>query len=312
LQAQLLASTEVSQAAHFASDTADLRAERLKVEVGRVFTTTFAMVRDQFGTLIGLWGMFLLFQILLIGLVIGAIGGTAALGGNFEGLDLASTLGFGVGIILLIFVAYFVYLYLYCVQSIAMVQAASPRMRSSFGAALSGGFRSGLSLFGVFLLFFVGYIIFSFVVGIVQLIFSFLGYFGPVLLGLVSFTAFVYLACRFAVIVPVIAVDGERNPIKAIQRAWGLTEGNVLAIFMVVLIIGVLAAMLGGAFVLLAGGFVFATTAGGASTVGVIIAMILLFGMLGGLFAVLGAALISVLHAEVSSSEVEELGKTFE
>ncbi len=283
----------------------------MKVEIGRVFTNSIAIAREQFGPLVGLWGVFLLIQILPIGLIVAAIGGTAALGGNFESLDTPSALGFGIGIILLLFVTYFAYLYLYCVQSAAMAQAASPRTRSGFGEALSGGFRSGLSLFGVFLLFLVGYVIFSFAVGIAQLFVSFLGRFGEGIFGLVSFAAFVYLACRMAVIVPVVAVDGERNPVNAIKRAWELTEGNVLPIFLVVLIVGVSAMMVGGVFVLIASGMIFATAAG-APTAGAIIAMFALFGLFGGAFAVLGAALMSTLHAEVSSSEAEELGKAFE
>ncbi len=284
----------------------------MKVEIGRVFSNTLAMARDQFASLIGLWGIFLLFQILLVGVIFGAIGGTAALGGDFESLDPASALSFGVGIILLMFVVYFLYLYLYCVQSTAMAQAASPRMRASFGEALSGGFRSGLSLFGVFLLFLVGYLIFSFIIGIVQSIVGFLGSFGEFVVTLIVLGALIFFACRFAVIVPVVAVDSERNPIKAIARAWQLTEGNLLPIFLILLIVGVLVIVLGIGFAVVFGGIFFATVSSGAPAIGTILTMILVFGVFGGLFAVLGSALMAVLHAEVSRSEVDDLGKTFE
>ncbi|MEL7217904.1 MAG: glycerophosphoryl diester phosphodiesterase membrane domain-containing protein, partial [Pseudomonadota bacterium] len=201
---------------------------------------------------------------------------------------------------------------LYCVQSTAMALAASSRTLASFGDALSGGFRSGLSLLGVFMLLLVGYFIFTFVIGIAQLILSFLGSFGEGIVGLASFAAFVYAACRFVVIVPVVAVDGERNPVKAIRRSWEITEGHVLPIFVIVLIVGIAAIGLGVVFGLLFGGLFFATAASGAPALSTIAVMILVFGVFGGVFAVLGAALMVVLHSAVSSSEAEELGKTFE
>ncbi len=284
----------------------------MKVEIGRVFSGMFAMVRDQFMPLAGLWGVFLLFQVLLIGLIFGGIGGTALLTGNLNPEDALDVLGLGAGILLVMLVAYFVYLYLYGVQSAAMVQSASPRMRSGFGEALSGGFRCGFSMLGVFLLLFVGYIILSFIVGLLELIFGFLGSFGDFLVSLIAFAALVYLACRLSVIVPVVAVDGERNPISAIRRTWDITNGNLLPIFLIALIVVALVIVMAIVFGVVFGGVFFATAASGAPAFGTFFAMILTFAVFGGAFSIFGSALVAALHAEISSSETEELGRTFE
>jgi hypothetical protein len=60
----------------------------------------------------------------------------------------------------------------------------------------------------------------------------------------------IYLFIKFALTAPVIAIEGERNPIKALARSWKLTKGNsfriVLFLFLLMFTIGILAALVSG------------------------------------------------------------------
>ncbi|MEM7664827.1 MAG: hypothetical protein AAF250_03145 [Pseudomonadota bacterium] len=283
----------------------------MKIEIPRVFANTFGMAREQAAPLLGLWAVFLLIQIAAIGLVFLAVGGAAFAGASFDDPDPLRTLGLGVGAIIAIFALYFGYIFLYCVQSAAMAMSGSPLSRSGFGEALSGGFRSGVALFLAFLLLLVCYIIFSFALELLQQGLFFLGGLGEFLLSGGAFAGLVYFACRFAIITPVIAVDGERNPVSALRRSWALTDGNVLPIFIVLLVVGVATIVIGLVAVMLFGGLFFVSAASAPGMLTIVLAL-LTFVVFGGVAAVLGATLVSSLHAEVSSSEADDLSKTFE
>ena len=100
-------------------------------------------------------------------------------------------------------------------------------------------------------------VIVSMVLSLIQIALSFLGSFGDFVISAVSLVVLIYLACRFVIIVPVIAVDGERNPINAMRRSWALTQANIVQIFIVMLVVAVAAIILGLVAVLLLGGFFF-------------------------------------------------------
>lgn len=72
----------------------------------------------------------------------------------------------------------------------------------------------------------------------------------------------IYAAIKTSLVAPVVAVEGERNPVAALKRSWLLTKGNSLRIgvfyllvgvaFLVVIsvivaVVGIIAALIGGA-----------------------------------------------------------------
>lgn len=65
-----------------------------------------------------------------------------------------------------------------------------------------------------------------------------------------SLVALVYVMVRISLVAPVVMVDGERNPVAALKRSWGLTRGNAgrLLLFYALLLIGF------GIVILLVGG----------------------------------------------------------
>ena len=74
-----------------------------------------------------------------------------------------------------------------------------------------------------------------------------------VLLGVVIFVLFVFVNIRILLTGPIIAIEGEMNPIAALRRSWHLVKGNTKRVFAYVLLIGIAIAV-----VSLVIGFVFA------------------------------------------------------
>lgn len=56
-----------------------------------------------------------------------------------------------------------------------------------------------------------------------------------------------YIACRFILVPAVIVDQGERNPVEALRRSWGLTQNNGFSILLFVLIIAIVGTIAIGA-----------------------------------------------------------------
>lgn len=49
--------------------------------------------------------------------------------------------------------------------------------------------------------------------------------------GVIGFVATCYIFTKLSLAAPVIAIDGERNPVRALARSWTLTKGNSIRLF---------------------------------------------------------------------------------
>ena len=122
------------------------------MDIGRVFSTSFAMFRQRFWLLLGMWLVFLVIQFAAaIAIFVGVIGmglaGAAGLAGGLE--DPAAFTGLGIGMIAAIVVFYAGYIVILLAQQAAMVTIASPLEEPSFGGAMVRGFRSALPFFAL-------------------------------------------------------------------------------------------------------------------------------------------------------------------
>lgn len=75
-----------------------------------------------------------------------------------------------------------------------------------------------------------------------------------VLALLVALVLIVHIMIRLSLVAPVIAIEGDRNPISALARSWKLTGGNtlriVLFIALLLLVIGIISALVAGVLLL--------------------------------------------------------------
>ncbi len=277
----------------------------MNLSIGSVLSRMMDMVRQRLGALVGLAVVYFVLQIILSVVFAGAISAsmmTMGMGGASP-MDA----GFGIGVILGGLVFYVTFLLLYFAQSVAMTHHASPILTPDFGQSFMVGLKSLPTLLGLTLLMIVAYIAFAIVAGIAAVPFAMMGEAGSQLFAVLLLIASLYLACRLALAIPVIAVDEVKNPITAIKRSWVLTRGNALKIFLaflvftIILIVALFAlfAAFGGSMVALTDPVSGMSALGG----GLVVGMILVFMLLMIVVYVVMTAFMASLHASLAGPE---------
>lgn len=289
------------------------------IDIGRVFGTSWAMLRQRFWLLLGMWAVFFAIQMvgsMVLGIIM-AVAGTAGAAGLGAGLDDPSAVtGMGIGLIIFMVLFYGAYMVLVLAQQAAMVTLASPLEEPTFGAAMSRGFKSALPFFAIAVLLMVAY----FVIGglavalaaAVGLADGASGAVVGVLLLLLALPLFIYLGCRMAVLIPVVAVDQVFNPIEALRRSWAVTRGRVLGILLSMLAFGVASVViLGLPFALIFGAIFSSDGEPGAAAAGAAILGFLVFIPLVIVYTLFATTYIASLHSEVTGGGAEALEEVF-
>lgn len=287
------------------------------MEVGRVFSSSFAMLRQRFWPLVGMWAVFSVIQIaamfaLILGIAGMGLAGSAGLSAGID--DPAALAGLGIGMIVFMVGFYAAYIVLILAQQAALVTLASPLEEPSFGGALSRGFKSALPFLAITVLLLLGYIAvlvaLSVVTGGAALAGDTAGGLVAGVFALLFLPVLIYLGCRFSVLVPVVAVDQVFNPITAIRRTWSVTGGKVLKIFLALL--GFIA--ISGAIIALPVVFMFGTLDASGSDSAASLALLIIFPLFFVLFVVytiFASAFSAALHAVVTGGGAERLEEVF-
>ncbi len=289
------------------------------MDIGRVFSISFAMFRQRFWLLLGMWLVFLVIQFtaaiaLLVGVMVLGLAGAAGFAAGLD--DPAALTGLGIGMIAAIVVFYAGYIVILLAQQAAMVTIASPLEEPSFGGAMVRGFRSALPFFALaVLLLLLGY--FALALGVVVLlgVSDAVGGSGggalAAILPLLSLPVIIYLACRFAVLIPVVAVDQVFNPITALRRSWSVTRGKALAILLALIAFVVVSLVaLGLPVALLFAATDAAEGGSGAGTVLAIIGGLLIIPVLIA-YTLFASAFTASLHSEVTGGGSDRLEEVF-
>lgn len=277
------------------------------MNVGQVISRTFGVIKERFGLLLGVYGVFFAVQLGLFA-VLGIGMGASVMGGLSQGS--MSTLGGGmIAVIVVVYLAYFL---VFFAQFAAMSAAASPLQRIGFGEAVNAGLRSAPTLFGVFILFMIGYFAFAIAFGIVAGLLSMAGSAGAAIAAILVFFAAMYLMCRISLVNAIAAVDRIGNPITVLARSWTITKGQVLPIFAVLLLFGLAAMLLMGIlFAPFYASLTASMTSGQApnfASFGVFsIAMMIVSVVI----VIAFAALFSVIHGEISDGSGEKMSEVF-
>ena len=275
--------------------------------VSQILAKTAAMVKERFGSLLGLWAAFFGFQIILfliLGLAVGASAASSFASGNPEAL--------GAGMIVTMIVFYLIYVLVYFAQSGALNTMASPLHRPTFGEAINAGARSAPTMLAVVVIFLVAYFLAALVIGLVAAALAALGTAATVLVAVLIVPAAVYLICRLSLVGAVVPIERIGNPITAIKRTWSLTRSHALTIFLVLLVCVVVAVLLFGAvFYPFYSSLTASATSGeppnfaglGFFFVGILVVSIL--------FSILFSALFASMHAELAGSTGEDMSEVF-
>ncbi|WP_285713118.1 hypothetical protein [Erythrobacter oryzae] len=289
------------------------------IDIGRVFATSWAMFRQRFWLLLGMFAVFFAIQIVgsfVLGIVMALMGAAGAVGIGAGLDDPAALTGMSIVFFLVMILFYGAYAVLALVQQAAMVTIASPLEEPSFGTAMVRGFKSVLPFIVISLILGAGYLalgaaVFA-VAGVAGLGGGTAGGIVGIVLILLFMPVIIYLACRFSVLIGVVAVDQVFNPIAAIRRSWAVTEGRVLGIFLATLVFVVLSlVIIGLPFLLIFGSLLGSDGDPGAAAVGAILLGFLVFVPLMVLYAMFAAAYGAALHSELTGGGAERLEEVF-
>jgi hypothetical protein len=294
-------------------------------DIRQVFSNAWTALKDRWLLMIGMWaiffGLMMIYYFVFGGVLGGAMLATGAMaGGAMGGSDPTALLGsLGVGFILMTMLFLFGYMVIALGQQAGMIAIATPVERVNFGDAMMRGLKGGLTLLGVIVLMVLLGVVFALIAALIIVILQFMGDMGAVIGILLLAPIAIYLALRFAVLVPVIVVEKVFNPITAMGRAWQVTSGKVLGILIVYVVVTVLAVVIFFVpFVLLVGSPL-ALASGGADPmgaaaagIGAIFGAIVLIFFLSIAYALFTTALSAALHAQISDAHTVDLGKTFE
>jgi len=279
--------------------------------VGDIISDTFARMRERFWGLLGLWFVFLAIMLVAMAVFFMTVGGSMfAFAGAMEpGGGMGA--GLTAGVVLMAIAFYVVYLLIAVAQYAAMNAMASPITNASFGDALGVGFRSSPTLLLVMVLFVIAYFVFALVAGMVFALLAQMGTAGSIIGGVLLLAAILYLACRLAIVFPIVPVDGVRNPITAIARSWSLTRGHGLAIFLAFVVFAIIAGVLIAIVFVPSMGSLAALEGGDVSAIGGAMAFMFVgFIVVSVLIAMAYSAMLSSIHARLTGEH--RVAETFE
>jgi hypothetical protein len=137
------------------------------------------------------------------------------------------------------------------------------------------------------------------------------------LTGIVALAALVTAAClgfvlyclvRLALVMPVIAVEGQRNPVMALRRGWVLSRGNAARILLVVVLLFVVYMVISVALTAV-GGLAFAFALGEKAGE---IATAVLTAAASAVFTLYVIALLAMIHQQLAGTSSEAIAATFD
>lgn len=178
--------------------------------------------------------------------------------------------------------------------TLAMLTLFTDRTRPTVGEAIRQGAAGLLPYFGAQILLGFG---FGVVGGLLLAIAAATGAKALVAVAVIAVIAgLIYLALRSALVSPVIAVEGERNPVAALRRSWALTNGNAGRILLFLALVGiaflvvmmVLMGIVGVVLALVAG-------AGAAKIAGTVVS-----SALGAVMTVYFVAILAAVHRQLA------------
>lgn len=272
------------------------------------------MLKERIGPLLGIVAVFYGLQIILfvmLGIILGASMVSVLTAANLQSGGMGAL---GAGSVAAIVVFYLVLFWVGMAQYCSLSSMSSPLRKPAFGEALKTGFNSSLTCLGILILMLVPYIAFVIVFAIVGgILVAVAGIVGGVITGILAVGALLFFASRLSIILPVIAVDGIRNPVRAIARSWSLTSGHAFKIFLLSMVFFVVVFILFGlSFAPVFGAIQSSAITGSAPNLGGLGFAFLALTVVGVLVVILTSVFQATIHAELVGHVSPDLAATFE
>jgi hypothetical protein len=285
----------------------------MQFDMNRTWSQAVALVRANFQLLAVIAGVFLLLPTLALYLLNPDLMQFMALSADPAKAEAAMDamlprlLGYG-----LIVVA------LQLVGQMAMV-AMMGSSRPTVGESLKLGARALPSVIGAAVVFIVGFLAAGLALGVVLglLIALFAALFGTgggtpslavagLLVGLLYVAVFVvelYVMVRFMMTLPIIVLEHQYNPIKALRRSWRMTGPRAWAILGFIVLLGVAYFVILMVLMIAIGALGFVSggdLAGGQASTGSVVALSLVVSLAGAFVAMLASGILVSMHQQLA------------
>lgn len=200
---------------------------------------------------------------------------------------------------------FFLMMLVQIVGYLAMLALLRDHNRPTVGEAIKSGIAGLLPAIGTYLLMTIGLgLVFALLIGtVIAIDVTAL----TVLVGVLCVVLFVYLAVKFSLSAPVIALDKIGNPIKVLARSWALTKGNSFRIFLFYVLIFICYVVISMVIGIPLGLLVVAT----GTTVGLFISAVV-SGALSAVVTSLFVAVLAAVHRQLSGPSAESVSDVFE
>jgi hypothetical protein len=113
--------------------------------------------------------------------------------------------------------------------------------------------------------------------------------------GVIAFVVICYVVVKLSLAAPVIAIEGELNPVRALQRSWSLTRGNSIRLFFFYLLL-IVAFLVLSAVVSLVLGLAFAFAGEQAALLGEAV----ISGLVNAVMIVVMVCVLAAVHTQLA------------
>ena len=128
-----------------------------------------------------------------------------------------------------------------------------------------------------------------------------------VIVGILLFVALIYVAVKFSLLAPVIAIDKVYNPFAALARSWRLTKGNSVRLFVFYLLLIIALAVVSGVI-----GLIVALVFGLAGPDVAVFGTGFFNAILNAVYIVLMLGVLAGIHRQLAGPDAETMSETFE
>ena len=200
---------------------------------------------------------------------------------------------------------FFLMMLVQIVGYLTMLALLRDHNRPTVGEAIKTGLAGLLPAIGTYLLMTIGLgLVFAVLIGTaIAIDVTAL----TVIVAVLSVVVFVYMAVKFSLSAPVIALDKIGNPIKVLARSWSLTKGNSFRIFLFYVLIFICYMVISMVIGLPLGLLVVAT----GTTVGLFIGSVV-SGALSAVVTSLFVAVLASIHRQLSGPSAASVSNVFE
>lgn len=192
---------------------------------------------------------------------------------------------------------------------LAVLALLTDRQRPTVGEALAIAIGSLPALIGAVLVFGIGYLLLGIVFGLLGSVLAAMSATLAYVAMVLFLALLIYLAIRLSLTLPVIVIERNRNPVRALQRSWELTRDHAPRLLLFYLLLGIAYIFIAIVLMVVVGGIV--ALFGEPGTLLLLVSGVV-SGLVTGVASVIFAAVLAAIHRQLAGPSPEAENTTIE